>query len=141
MKMTTKIYITGPMRGIPNFNFPAFHEAAAALRALGYHVFSPAEFDMIFSPAIEAADGMLEAHPIHGYIRRDCHVIINELHPPEDGVALLPGWENSKGAFAEVALAKWCGLKINTVKELLENGKQAFEEDPDKAVWRYLDLT
>lgn len=40
-----RVYLAGPMRGVPHFNFPAFHAAAAELRARGYVVFSPAEAD------------------------------------------------------------------------------------------------
>ncbi len=40
-----KVYLAGPMRGLPLFNFPAFADAAAKLRAQGYDVFSPAERD------------------------------------------------------------------------------------------------
>ena len=114
-----KVYIAGPMRGIPEFNFPAFHDAARRLREAGYHVFSPAEFDAIFSPMIEDPNGLVEAHPIHDYIRRDTHVIINELKPPHDGIVLLPGWEGSLGAYAERALAIWCGLLIWNLTELV----------------------
>jgi hypothetical protein len=33
------------MRGIPEYNFPAFREATAWLRANGWAIFSPAERD------------------------------------------------------------------------------------------------
>lgn len=39
------LYLAGPMRGIPEFNFPAFMSAAADLRAQGHIVFNPAERD------------------------------------------------------------------------------------------------
>lgn len=38
-----RVYIAGPMTGLPDFNFPAFHAAAAAWRAAGWEVFNPAE--------------------------------------------------------------------------------------------------
>lgn len=40
-----KVYVAGPMRGIPEFNFPAFNLAAKNLRADGHVVFNPAERD------------------------------------------------------------------------------------------------
>ncbi len=39
----TKLYLSGPMSGIKDNNFPVFHAEAARLRALGYTVVSPAE--------------------------------------------------------------------------------------------------
>ncbi len=39
------LYLAGPMRGIPGFNFPKFDEVAATLRFIGHTVFSPAEHD------------------------------------------------------------------------------------------------
>ena len=40
-----RLYLAGPMTGLPLWNFPAFATAAAALRADGHTVFSPAEHD------------------------------------------------------------------------------------------------
>ncbi|WP_457825134.1 DUF4406 domain-containing protein, partial [Staphylococcus aureus] len=34
----TRIYVAGPMSGLPELNFPAFHAAAAELRAQGFDV-------------------------------------------------------------------------------------------------------
>lgn len=40
-----RIYISGPMSGMPEHNFPAFNAEAARLRALGYDVVNPAELN------------------------------------------------------------------------------------------------
>ena len=112
-----KIYIAGPMRGIPEFNFPAFYAAAAKLRAEGHEVFSPAETDnevhgKDISKGNMAGDEELAAKE-HGFnlrdaLGRDLAYICAEA----DAVALLPGWENSKGANAERAAAIALGLEI-----------------------------
>lgn len=40
-----RIYIAGPMTGLPELNFPAFHAAAKVLRAQGHHVENPAKIN------------------------------------------------------------------------------------------------
>ena len=119
-----KIYVAGPMRGIPEFNFPAFHAAAASLRAQGHEVFSPAERD-IAHHGVDISKGNTTgdetvAAATHGFnlreaLKDDLEFIC--LHA--DAVALLPGWHNSKGAQAEVATAHALGL---TVIELADDG-------------------
>jgi hypothetical protein len=88
-----KLYVAGPMSGIKDWNFPAFHAAAAQLRSLGFEVVNPAE--LCPDTSMSWADCMRE--DIKALV--DCH-----------GVALLPGWENSKGATLERHIA--CALKI-----------------------------
>lgn len=38
-----RIYLAGPMTGLPELNFPLFKSEAARLRALGFDVVNPAE--------------------------------------------------------------------------------------------------
>lgn len=83
------------MTGYPEFNFPAFHRAAASWREQGHHVLNPAEFDSDTSKAWE------------DYMRVDLAAIFEV-----DALALLPGWRASKGACAEVIVAKALGLRF-----------------------------
>ncbi len=112
---TGTIYIAGPMRGIDQFNFPAFDAARDRFTAWGYEVISPADldrdagFDPLSSP--EPAD----SGELGTVILRDVQAITRELRPVDgpdrfDAIALLPGWEKSKGAAVEVALGKFLGL-------------------------------
>jgi hypothetical protein len=113
-----KIYVAGPMRGIPEFNFPAFHQAAAQLRAEGHDVFNPAERDIEKHGGVDISKGNATgdnaiAEAQHGFnlreaLKDDLQFIC--LHA--DAVAVLTGWENSKGAQAEVATAYALGLKV-----------------------------
>ena len=49
-----RIYIAGPMSGLPEFNHPAFHAAAAQLRGAGYIV-TATPVGRLYLSQIEAA--------------------------------------------------------------------------------------
>lgn len=87
-------YIAGPMTGIEHLNFPAFHRAAASLRAHGYEVVNPAEINA--DPTAKWEDCMRA--DIAELVK--CHAIV-----------LLPGWEKSRGASLEAHIAHALGMK------------------------------
>lgn len=93
--MTWRIYIAGPMSGLPESNYPAFHAKAAELRAAGFHVENPAE-----NPAPHCSSWL-------GYMR----MAVKQLSSC-DAVVLLPGWSQSRGACVEHQLAVGLGLEI-----------------------------
>lgn len=105
-----KIYLAGPMRGIPQFNFPAFHAAAARLRAAGFEVFSPAEIGEAQLPSCQECNDE-EAALQQGYTTREAmEKELIWICREADAVALLPGWQTSRGAMAEAAAAYAIGL-------------------------------
>ena len=111
-----KIYLAGPMRGIPHFNFPAFHKAAAKLRAAGHVVFNPAERDIERHgkdiSAGNVAGSEQQAQQEHGVnLRQALADDMAFICLDADAIALLPGWEDSKGALAEKATARALGLQ------------------------------
>lgn len=97
-----RIYISGPMTGIPESNFPAFHAEAERLRTLGYDVVNPAEID----------------HPdgskYNDWLRADLVQLLTC-----DTIAVLDGWLNSNGAQLEVQLAHRIGMPIFVSREIV----------------------
>lgn len=111
-----RVYITGPMTGLPAYNFPAFDGARDLGIAKGFDPTSPADLDREHGVDPVADPGSVErcraADPniMQTLVERDALVIL-ELDPTHgDGLALLPGWENSTGAKAEIFLARWKNL-------------------------------
>ena len=108
------IYLAGPMRGIEDFNFPAFDRQAELLRKQGWRVINPAEMDrehgspesgpMEYDPATDYNDKefMREA------LRRDLVAIAEEC----TAIYMMSGFEQSRGAKAEYQLAKAIGIDI-----------------------------
>jgi hypothetical protein len=96
--MTTrpkKVYIAGPMSGLPELNFPAFHAEAAYLRAMGDEVINPAE--IVTDPTAKWEDCMRA--DIAQLVTCDC-------------AHFLPGWQKSRGATLEFLIASQLGLEI-----------------------------
>ncbi len=96
-----RLYLSGPMTGLPDDNKPAFNAEAARLRALGYDVFNPAE--------VVLPDGATWAQ----YMRIDLSQLLTC-----DEIAMLPGWESSKGANVEHGLAVDIGMPVHIAANL-----------------------
>lgn len=113
-----KLYLAGPMRGIPEFNFPAFHQAARLLRAKGHTVFNPAERDIERHGGVDISKGNLlgsvsVAAADHGFnLREALGEDLAWICAEAEGIALMRGFENSMGARAELATANALGLRI-----------------------------
>ena len=110
-----KVYIAGPMRGYPNFNFPAFFAAADYFKNVcGWQVFNPAQDDWD-TYGVDVSKGNdtgceLQAEEEHGVTIRDCMQRDCEwICKHATHMYMLRGWENSSGALAEHALAKALG--------------------------------
>lgn len=99
-----RTYVAGPMRGIDNFNFPAFDAAAAYLRALGHDVVNPA--DLGRAQGFDGTGSVTEVER-RDMMRRDIYELTTC-----DSLALLPGWENSPGARLERKVAEETGIDV-----------------------------
>ena len=111
-----RYYVAGPMRGIPEFNFPAFDRAAESLRLFGHEVFSPAERDRAVGFDTTEMDGQeqtIDEFDKIGFDLRealacDCDFICKQA----THIFMLPGWSQSAGATAERSLAIALGLEV-----------------------------
>ena len=90
-----RVYVAGPMTGIPGHNFPAFNAAADALRAEGWHVENPADHGVV--------NGVTWADYMHADVcmLASCGAIY-----------LLPGWSESRGASLEAHIAAALGMQF-----------------------------
>ena len=126
------IYVAGPMRGRPYYNFPAFDAARDRLIARGYRVVSPADMDrkrrhfdgMRCSPSDpcttipvhrDIKTGRVRKFNLIKCIREDIDAVLRK-----HAVYALRGWEKSAGARAEVAVALWAGKEV--IYEENDNG-------------------
>jgi hypothetical protein len=88
----SRVYIAGPMTGIADWNFPAFHRAASMWRNTGWDVVNPAEF----------FDGKTDL-PYEQYVQHDLEILRSC-----DAIAVLDGWDgpNARGSVWERFVAE-----------------------------------
>lgn len=99
-----KIYLSGPMTGLPKYNYPEFNRVADILRKMEGVSF-------VYNPAYEwGSERDFDARKAFADY---CRFICKEA----DAIYMLRGWSCSKGATCERDLAKICNIRI------LEQGK------------------
>jgi len=109
--MGNNIYIAGPMRGYPEFNFPAFFSVECRLQDAGWNVFNPARHD-VDEYNLDTRGMKGDMHEIPQFNLRNALVWDTQRICESDAIFMLNGWEHSTGARAEHALALALGLKI-----------------------------
>lgn len=105
---TTALYISGPMTGLPKFNFEAFNAAYLALCQRGYIVTNPAQ---------------MPPRPTYEDLMRNDFLAMASMNLIYErcGVALLPGWEGSNGSKRECDVARAYGWTVKPLDQWLNN--------------------
>ena len=90
-----RTYIAGPMSGLPQYNKPAFLEAQLHLELAGREVRNPVH------------NGLPESAPWGEHMRADLRMLLDC-----ECVHMLDGWQHSRGAQLEHAVAVSLGMRI-----------------------------
>jgi hypothetical protein len=101
--VTQTIFISGPISGYTEHGL-AFLSAQEQLKKAGYDV---------ENPCTNRPHSVEEGEPVwRSYMRASVRQMVR-CH----GVAYLPGWQYSKGAQIEIALAEAMGIPVKSVGE------------------------
>lgn len=105
-----RLYVIGPVTGMPGKNRAAFEDARDKLAAMGHRA---------DTPHVLVPDGATWEQAMR--------TSLNRLTQPRrggaplyDGVARLPGWRESKGAALEDEVARACGIRIMDLADWLD---------------------
>lgn len=107
-----KVYLAGPMTGLPKWNYPAFFEAEARVRAAGYEPTNPAH---IHGESLAEAlhDAVEDPQTWDHYMRHGIRSLTQC-----DAICLLAGWETSRGARLEVMVALALGMRVLEYRDI-----------------------
>lgn len=119
-----KVYISGPITGIDFGNRFAFSCAHNALELCGYEVVDPSEVKLD------------DEATWTDYMRADLKLLLDC-----DFIYMLEGWENSRGARIELALAKNLRIKEIDLDEESERVKKLASEEIDVDAYYDLQIT
>lgn len=136
-----KFYVSGPMRGYPDTNFPMFDEVSRYIRSCSdenldpWVPLSPADNDRRVWPEVEQSEGFAAGvHPEGtefppGFSFPELFTWDVGAIGAADGIVLLPGWEASVGAVLELAVAEAFGKTV--LFAVIEDGKCVYIQPAD----------
>ena len=107
MSKTTTVYLSGPMSGLPDNNFPTFHAAAHALRKIGYEVVNPAEFTT-------DVNGLDSDAAWRKFMQEDIKALVDC-----QAIVMLPAWAESRGATLERHIAQGLSMRVMTLTDAI----------------------
>lgn len=103
------------MSYMPKFNFPAFDAAAERLEARGYQPVLPADMNepevrkhAMASPDGAPGSGSPDGRTWGDFLKEDVKLVADKV----DGIAVLEGWERSRGARLETFCAALCDKPV-----------------------------
>lgn len=97
------LYVSGPITGMPDLNRPAFEGAGWLLYRMGYDVVNPLENGL-------PGDAEWQTH-----MRTDIALMLKKCQ----AVVLLPGFQHSRGAMAELFTAHMLGIPAFLLHEVV----------------------
>lgn len=100
------VYIAGPMTGLVDFNYRAFFEAERSLTERGHTVLNPARTE-------DRENCITWTDYMRASLRDLSHA---------EGIALLDGWQNSRGAQMEYRIGHDLGIEVAPLTEWLMIG-------------------
>jgi len=118
-----KLYLAGPMRGYALHNSEAFDAAAEGLRKQGHEVINPVDHDREIGFDFESTN--IPRDTFLAMFRWDLARVMEV-----EAVAMLPGWQKSKGACAERVVAHYLGLPCYDVHYVSHLGYQLVLQSP-----------
>lgn len=119
-----RIFISGPVSGMPVNNVAMFATAAYKLRQAGHQVYSPVE---TIPAKCSHEQAMLVCLQELSRGDREAYARMSKLflEPWYDAMVQLDGWEDSDGARLEAEVADACGIKRMTLDKVLEKLRQS----------------
>lgn len=141
----TVLYIAGPMRGIPEFNFPAFFRAEQRLTDAGYEVINPARHDTESGFDPTGLNGTEDCSQYGLDVAASLNWDLTQIATRADGIAVLEtDWEKSEGTKLEVGLGYMSSKPIAYVSQWIAwdymvSGYTAWNTIPSKKIRNRLD--
>lgn len=106
--ISKRYYISGPMTGIPEYNYPMSELVTKELRAKGYIIVTPTEV----GNALEAEYGVERyALSYPEYIKANVIALLDCA-----SIILLPGWRDSTGAKLELHIAQTMKMTVWNIR-------------------------